>query len=575
MTRRRIALLCLLAGALLAALVPWTVRSDRVVAALARQVQQSCGMSVAADGPLTFTLLPMPQFLLAGVRLASADGVFDAQAEELRGQLRLLPLLQAQLRLRKVSVTRSRIIVTLTEQPAPSVAGTLTRLRGRIGTEPDSRWVPRIDRFVLTDAQIDIRAPTGRDVARLDRASLVMNSPEPDGDIDITASADWKGETAVLSVNGLDLAAIRAGTPQDVEVNLAGRMGRLSLDGRLTWSDRPLFVGTMRGQTPSISRFARWSGLGADLGDVERNAAIGAVGSVDLDKAEWPQATLDIGRDRLEGALAVHFGPRPQVRATFAAGDLDLGWLWQIVDPLGPERLRADYDLRLSATSVGLGTLRFGDAAMSAQTSARAIEVSLGRAGFAGGSLRGRVSAVIDGEGREIRTLGWAEGVDLERVLGDLAGVRGIAGTAIGQFTFEVSGDRSGGLARQLRGSASIEARDGDLSGTAFTDAANRSGQSLALPDWKTGRIRFGQAVLGLEFEHGQAVLSNGVILTTGTRSQLSGRVDLATRNAALRLVTEVLGGGMTPARPPFVIDLNGPLQRLTLGTAAEAAASP
>lgn len=568
MTRSRIVLLCLSVGALLAALVPWTVRSDRVVAALGRQMQQGYGISVAAAGPLTFTLLPLPRFALANVRLASADNVVDAQAEELKVELRLLPLLSARLRLSKVSVARSRIAVTLTEQPGPSVAGTLAKLRARIGTEPDSRWVPRIDRFVLTDGQIALRDGGGRELARFENASFIMISPEPDGAVGITASAAWRGETTILSMSGLDLAAIRAGGAQDVEVNLAGRIGRLSLDGKLTWSDRPHFAGTLRGQTPSASRLARWSGLAADLDELDRATAIDATGSIDLDTAQWPQASLDIGRDRLEGALAVQFGARPQVRATFAGGDLDLGWLARVVDPTGPERLGADYDVRLSASSVALGAVRLRDAAMSAQTNARTVEVSLGRAGFAGGSLRGRVSAVIDGEGRDMRALGWAEGVDLERALGDLAGIRGVSGIATGQFTFDISGDRSEALARQLRGRSSLQTRDGELSASAFAEAAKRSAQSLALPDWKSGRFRFNQATVGLEVDRGRALLTNGVIETTGARSQLTGKVDLTTMNAALRLVTETLGSGSGMQRPPFAIDLNGPIQRLTLGSA-------
>lgn len=566
MTRRRIAFLCL-AAFVLAALVPWTIRSEHVVSALARQIKQSYGVALASNGKLTFTLLPVPQLVLSSVHLVSADGAVEAQAAQLRTQLRLLPLLEGRLRLHKVWLAQSRIFLTLGEEPAPSVSGTLARLRGLLGTEPGSRWAPRIDRFIVTEAEVNLRNASGHDLARLQRASLMLSSPEPGGEVDLTVSAEWNGEAMIASLDGFDLDAFRQGRPGRVVGEAAGRTGRLSLDGNVTWADGPSFAGKVRGQTPSLSRLCGWTGLGMDLATVERTASIEADGTIDLAKMELPRATLELGRDRLDGAVSLQFGARAKLQATLAGNSLDLGWLGDVVDPRGGDRLRADYDVRVSATSLALGSLRLREAAVSVQSTARGVEVSLARASFAGGSLRGRVSAALDGEARDIRALGWANGIDLERALGETAGTRGVSGTASGQFSVEIAGKRGAPFARHIRGRGSVQARDGELAGIIAGDGAARAPQGSLASELRSGKVRFGQASIALDFGEGRAEIGSGSIETATGRSSVSGRVDLETMTASLRLALQAQGASPLPS--PVFLDLSGPLRRLTLGAMA------
>lgn len=564
MTRRRLALIGFIACILLVALVPWTVSSERVVSALARQITQGYGITLTSKGRLTLTLLPLPQLVLSGVRLESRDRSVEVEADELRAQLQFLPLLQARLRLRKLWLAKSNIAVTLAEEPTPTVAGTLAMLRSLLGTETSSGWAPRIDRFILTEADIGLRDGTGREFARLKRTSLILNSPEPGGALDLTAAAHWNGEAVVASLSGLNLAAIRGGLPQDVEAEITGALGNLSLDGRLTWSDKPLFAGTFKGKTISLSRLVRWSGLGWDLRHVERAVSVEAGGSLGLDKLQWPRASIEVGRHQLDGALAFEFGPKPQLRGTLAAGDLDLAWLGDVIDPAGEERFGANYDVRLSASALGFGPVRLREAAISVQATPRSVEVSLGRASYAGGSLRGRVSATLDGEARDIRALGWIDGVDLERALQDMSVTRFASGIATGQISLDIAGDRAESLAKLVRGRGSILTRDGELSLPAVVEPAKRGSQAQVPADWRSGRLRFSQTSLGFELHDSRAELTGGSIETTASKAALTGSVDLRTRNTALRLLVQPL----SPASaPPVILDLNGPLQKLTLGS--------
>lgn len=565
MTRRRIALLCLLAGALLGALSPWTIHSERVVTALARQIDLNYGVKLTSSGGLSFTLLPMPQLVLTGVQLASADGSVTVKAKELRTQLRLLPIFSRRLRLYKFWLVESHVAIKVDNGDSPSVAGILKRLRERIGTEETTPWIPRIDRFLLTDSEIGLLDGRNHEFARLRKVSLLLSSSEPDGELTLTSSGQWNDETAILSLSGLNLAAITGGRPQAVEGELSGGMGRVSLAGSFTWAEKPRFAGSIHARTASFARLARWSGLALDLGDIDKPGSISSEGSIDLDTVQCPRATIDIGNDRVYGALAVQFGARPQVRATLAGDELDLGWIGRLVEPKGPDRLHADYDVRLSATELALGSAHLRDAALSIQSSARAIEVSLGRATLASGTVRGRVVALLEGEGRDLRAMGWVDGINLDKALGDIAGIRGLSGTATGQFNVEITGDRSEPLARQLRGRGTIQARQGEIGGAILADAARRHPQGPIPTDWRSGRTKFGEARVTLDFTGGRAELSNSALESGSARYQVSGQVDMQSLVASLRLTPQQVGSSPIPV----TLDLTGPLGSLNVSAVA------
>ena len=94
--------------ALVLALMPWTVSSDRVMSAVARQIRKEFGLQLGPDGRASFALLPVPRFKLQGVRLTDGAGAFSAEAGQFKGELRLLPLLAGHIRFSEVRIAAIR-----------------------------------------------------------------------------------------------------------------------------------------------------------------------------------------------------------------------------------------------------------------------------------------------------------------------------------------------------------------------------------------------------------------------------------------------------------------------------------
>lgn len=564
MSRRAIAILLLCAVGLTLGLLPWTVTSNRVKAAIARQIRQEYGVDLAVEGRATVALLPVPRLKLETVRLSGGDGTFDAKAGALRAELRLAPLLTARLRLSELRISDATVLVRLDTPEAEAWITDAIRRRISVGGAGSSR----VERLVVTGSVLALSDAAGSRT-ELRKLDAVLRWPDPSADLDLSATAEWRGDALSLSLTGLNPATLAAGRPDAVEGSVRSRLGRISGTGHLSWRDVPVFSGTVRAETPSLGALARWTGVGLDLRDLDRPLEVTGEATVGPDGIEWPRATLGLGGDRLDGSLAYRFDRRrPQLRATLAGEELDLGWVLPLADPARAEPPNADYDVRLSASSVRMGPLRFRDAAAGVLVSDQRIEVSLARATLANGSIRGRVTASLDGEGRDIRGQVALGSVDLERLLGDLGAPRGIVGTLTGQATFEVAGDRQPDLVRQLKGRATFTVRDGEIPGVSLGEMPRR-GEGRSASDWEGGRTRFGSASLALEVGNGLVEIAEGSLETAATQTSLKGRVSLGDETIDLRATTRGVGGA-SQSSPPVTFSMRGPLARPRL--VAEAA---
>lgn len=567
MSRRSVASCVLAAVALVLALMPWEVSSDRLRSAAVRQIRNEFGLKLGIDGRATFVLLPVPRLKLQGVTLSDEAGAFSAEAGQFNGELRLLSFLAARVRFSEVRIADARIRVSLDGAGRDAWSAAFERLRGRLASgDPGPS---RVDKVVVTGSELAlVHAANGR-TTEWRTLNAVVRWPDAGGDIDLSASASWNGELVSATLTGLTPGRLLAGGSDSLEIRLASRLGRVNLLGSVSLGGQPRYAGLLAGQTESLGALARWTGIGVDLQDLDQPAALSGDARLDADGVEWPKATLDLGRDRLDGSIAYRFSSeRPNLRATLAGGDLDLGWVLPIADPTRAAAPRGDYDVRLSASGIRMGDLRLGDLAAGILVSGERLEVSVGRATLAGGSIRGRVSAALDGEGRDIRGQVSIDKVDLESLLSTTSSGRGISGTVGGQATFEAVGEGQSDLSRHLRGRLTLVARDGEVAGHALNEALKRPELrriSASVPEWRGGRTRFGEAQVQLTVADGVAEIQDGSIRTATTQTRIRGRISLRDRLLSVETATRALGpepAASGPERPALVLDVRGPLDR-------------
>src|ERR687891_442763 len=93
MYRRTILVLALVCLAVLAtAIVPWTVTTSGLTAAVGRQLLSAYGVELSVAGRSVIPFRPVPRLKFENVTL-SAEGTPIAKAAFLRGEFRVLPLL--------------------------------------------------------------------------------------------------------------------------------------------------------------------------------------------------------------------------------------------------------------------------------------------------------------------------------------------------------------------------------------------------------------------------------------------------------------------------------------------------
>lgn len=577
MSRRTIALLCCVAAVLALAILPWPIASAAFRGSVARQIRAEYGLRLDVDGRVTLALLPVPRLKFEGVRLSTDDRSTLVAAKQLKAELRIVPLFAGRLRIAELSVAGARADVTLDEVGRARLAKMAADLRARIGS--GSSWETRVDRLVVTGSELTVRDEAGRPVAEIGALAALVRWPDPAGDLDLAASGTWRGEPVAVTMTGMNPHQLSAGKADKVEVSLDSRLARATLSGAIVWSDAPRFEGQMALRSPSLASLTAWTGIGRDLKDFDRPLTIGGSGRLGPDTVEWPKALLALGDMRLEGALGYRFDTaRPQLRATLAGDELDVGWLVPIADPGRSEPPGADYDVRLSATALRLGPLLLRDAAAGILVTGERLEVSLARAGVAGGAVRGRLIALLDSEIRDIKGQLALDRVDIDALLGALGpwggGQRGVTGTLTGQAVFDLAGERLPDLAQQLKGRISLSAKDGEIAGISLTEGARRTELRAggATPStWRGGRTKFDSASVTLDIANGSLGITEGTLETATTHTALSGQVSLGRGIVAIRAVTRPTAPGPEAAtRIPFVLDIRGPLAKPTLAASVE-----
>src|SRR5262249_54435650 len=124
-----------------------------------------------------------------------------------------------------------------------------------------------------------------------------------------------------------------------------------------------------------------------------------------------------------------------------------------------------DLDLRLSAARVTLAAAKLGRTGVAANLHSGRLTIAIGEALIFGGSLKGAVVLAREGEDANIKSQLQFSDVDMEACLTELFGVRRIEGRGNLSFSVEATGDSVLGFARTLSGSASLNARQGAITG--------------------------------------------------------------------------------------------------------------
>jgi AsmA protein len=546
MPHRAVLFVSLLCLALVAtAVAPWTVSTGAMADAVAGQLREVYGLDLRVGGRSTVAFLPVPRVKFEEIELSTVDGTAIARGGQLRGELRILPLLTGRLQLAELSLTGT----TITAASKDPWTGPAKRVRARLG----ERAPPlHIRRLILTGATVTLPDPVDGSEAVLRNVDVLANWPRSDGPLDLVASLRWRGEPVKVTLAGLEPGALLSGELNRVSADVESPLGRLNLAGEVQTGADWRASGRCAFSTPSAREFLRWTRLGVPLGPLLAATALDGDFTASRNGVAWPAMRLTLGTDRLDGALAARFdGPRPRITGTLAAETLDLTQQAGAVAPLrtswgswSAERLdlnglteALDLDLRVSATHARFGAVKLTDMAANVLVKAGRVEASLARAGLHRGDVKGRASLASAPSGVNVKLHGSFERVDVGALLADLGQARWLSGSGHGQIALEGAGGSPAEFARRIQGRATLAVGGGELLGASLVETLRRVDRrplSTAL-DWKGGRTAFDHAHVALAVGDGTAEVTEGGFVSAALRGVLRGRASLADRSLAMK----------------------------------------
>jgi len=508
------------------------------------------------------------------IAIAAPDGRPVVRGGTLRGELRILPLLTARLDLAEVSLSGSAIQVEVDGDGASPWDGAVANLRERFLTPGRSSQVKRI---VVKEADLEIRDRRTQFDTVLRGINVVAKWPTADTALDLTGSLMWRGEPVELTAATIRPGALAAGQSSPIALQVSAPLGRLALNGHVSWPDLPRFVGRTSLETRSLRDLARWSELDLPLAAVIQAFAFEGDVTAEGSDLSWSAARLNVSGDRLEGALSSRReGERRTIAGTLAADRLDLS---AFLAPLAQARLPGggwssegigldgqsgtDLDLRLSASSARMGPLRMQDLAANISMKPGRYEASIGRVTINKGIVKGRAVLTSLADGIEVKGQSSFERLDLASFLTDMGFSRLIGGMAQGQFALEGAGDTAAEIVRRLNGRASVTVRQGDLGDARLNDALRRvDGKSIALlPGARAARTPFDNIHASVTVTDGVAEVADGGLTGAGLRAGLQGHASLRDGVVALKAIVEGTSSS------PTTLDVTGPWDNVTIAS--------
>lgn len=562
------AALALLAGAMA---VPWPFAGPDLNGQIAQQLSAATGLPAQVGARVTFALLPSPQLKFRDVIIGDGDSPVRLEAAQVKGKLRLLPLVAG------------RFEVSGLHFQSPAIRINSDALA--IWTAPPASAVsPFTGAVTIAGGQATV-ASAGREAEVIDDIDLTMNWRGVSAPSAVGGHGAWRGQQISLSALLGRPGDVLRGRSTTFTLDLKSSFGELKLDGDISIAPRFQLNGAAIASTGDIAALLKWTGYDASLANgVERVRATGNArilnNSLSLsglalnvnDNLLTGTLTFlrDDGKPSISGTLAsktVSFDPRGTAWSSLLAGH-DGSWSRELL-PIG---ILSDlnFDLRLSTNSLRLGQISTTDAALTAMAKDGRIELSLSAARAYGGSMKARMSVLIDNETPRLRGQVQFEKLDAAAFLRDALAATRLAGTAAGDIEFRSHGYSIHEFVANLHGAARTSILKGALAGIDIDRALTQyQKQPLSMPsELRSGRTIFNRASLAGVVENGVLQLteasgeSDTLLMRFGGAVSLPARslridIDAARPQPAQTLAPQTTAAASGVA-PQLKLDLNG-----------------
>ena len=479
--------------AALAAAAPFIVSTDLVKQRIADEIGGWTGRAVFFHGEPKVSLFPYLTVKLRDVEIGNPSGMGGeplVKMDALVGKLKLLPLLLGRIEIAQFRLIEPHIALSVDAAGRPNwlmrhglVAAGVTAAEASLPT-PNAR-VPlsapeiTLGRFLVRDGTVSYdNALTG---VRAEFGAVDMDLVWPTASEAASGSGSfaWGGETVAFNGSVVAPLALLAGGASPARFALASPSLKASFEGKALHLDSLQLDGETRIATPSLRRLLAQLGRPTAAGATFGAAAIAGKVNLALPTVSLDNAAIDLDGNHAEGALSASFdGGHPRIQGTIAFETLDLSpyveaFTGQINSsgqlPDAPVALPlaelGDLDLRISTSSVVIGSVRIGDVAASASIKDGKLAIEVGEASFHEGQIQASLSAEMRGDALAASARAEIDGVPARAALVDLAGIDALAGTGSVSLDLSTTGRSWSELVHALAGTAKLSVAEGSFTG--------------------------------------------------------------------------------------------------------------
>ncbi|MGH6863415.1 MAG: AsmA family protein, partial [Methylocella sp.] len=563
--------------AIAAAAAPWAFSNAALRGEIAAQIRHVTGLATISQSRAVFVVLPQPHISIEGVSFADPSGALHIDARYFKGYVRLAPLFAGRIEIASATLGQPDIQIDLDRRPMPldSVIGRAA-VASPAPAEAASADAARLGAVALIDGRARLISKQLSPELAIDAINMTLDWRKLGAAAIVTGQARIRGENAVIAASIASPAELLRGHQSALSLKIDAPSLSLSADGGLASMPKWQFNGRLRAAAPSVRTLMEQAGyfvpLPGPFNDFDANceAAITAASAVlsglylQFDGNDFEGTLAYQARDGapiLSGTLATNrLSLRPFLSSLSPATGRDGRWNRDPFDL--KEYGSADLDFRISAAQMVFSHFAIEDAAFSLMRNGSRVELTLAGAKAYQGTIKGRATFDVSGNGVGVQATGAISGADLAALSFDAFGWPEFYGALTGMTNLESAGASMSELMRNLDGTAQIDVVQGQLGGIDLDSVLHRIDKSPLglLADIHRGRTAFERAGFGLRFVKGVAGIEDGTVENPRLRLAFGGTVDFGERGLDLHAVAMPSIGEAKQGKeiPKFRFDVGG-----------------
>jgi AsmA protein len=545
-------LLALAASAIATAIAPWTFSAHALMKAIGAQLEAAAGLHVAAKGRTTFSLLPRPHIAVEEVAFADPGFALTIEAERMRGNVDILPLLGGRLELVGIELERPRIEIDLERRPLGS-AGAAARAAAARPSTPEAEKADRarLGSVAIVGGVARVKTGDGRE-NRIDNIDATLDWSTIGAPATFDAAFGWRGERPRIILWVHRPGALLRGEHSPMMMRIDSDSLRLEAEGEAQGGPKPRFTGKINGATPSLRNALALASVSTPLPGPFENVQLSAKAGVGLRDIQLSDLRFSADENDFEGTFGLRYeGDKPIIHGTLASNFVSLKPMIADAPPLTaadgqwsreafalPDIQGADVDLRLSAARARVLRLNLEEAALSLMMRGGRLEIALAEAQAYKGTIKGRITlAAKSAGGVEVHANAQTQAVDASSLAWDVAARPDLSGLLDASIALDASGESPAELMRALDGRATVALTEGEVGGIDLERALRRLDKrplSSAL-DIRSGLTLVDRASATIKIAEGAAAIEDGQARGPGFFLSFAGAARIPERSLAIR----------------------------------------